>query len=58
MNADRMHFTKLRLDYCLVNEALLSSCGGQRDRIRARVVSDRGATSLSDHFPLEVFFEA
>ena len=58
INADKMHFTKLRLDYCLVNDALLDSCGGQRGRVRASVLRDRGSSEMSDHFPLEVLFEA
>ena len=52
LNADRMHFTKLRLDYCLVNEPLLDHCGGQRGQLTSCVVRDNKSSNLSDHFPL------
>jgi len=58
LNADKMHFTQLRLDYCLVNEALLNSCGGQHSIARAVVVRTQDAASLSDHYPLEITFRA
>lgn len=56
INADKMHFTRLRLDYCLVNEYLLDSCG-QRARLVASVVRNNVSSVLSDHFPLEVTIE-
>ncbi|KAL3909754.1 MAG: hypothetical protein SGPRY_009315 [Prymnesium sp.] len=55
---DQMHFTKLRLDYCLVNVGMMQSCGGQHHRIRARTVRDRAVSTLSDHYPIHVEFEA
>jgi endonuclease/exonuclease/phosphatase family metal-dependent hydrolase len=58
INADHMHFATLRLDYCLVNDQLLRSCGGQRDELRASLLHDERTDSLSDHYPLEVHFHA
>ena len=58
INADHMHFATLRLDYCLVNDQLLRSCGGQRDELRASLLHDERTESLSDHYPLEVHFHA
>ena len=57
VNADKMHFTRLRLDYCLVNEPLLSSCGGQRGRLVGKVLRDNESSLLSDHFPLEILID-
>ena len=56
INADHMHFATLRLDYCLVNEALLSRCSNERRRVRARLVRDGRTDMLSDHYPLEARF--
>jgi len=58
INADHMHFATLRLDYCLVNEPMLQSCGGQRDDLRATLVRDQRTEKLSDHYPLAVGFHA
>ena len=56
INADKMHFATLRLDYCLVNEALLAQCSARRRQVKARLVRDARTDALSDHFPLEVVF--
>ena len=70
VNADRMHFAMLRLDYCLVSAAMLEAlpCDvpsesrkrvrGPRDapRVRAITLRDERTNALSDHFPLEVTF--
>lgn len=63
INADHMHFASLRLDYCLVSEAVVArgvACGvggdGRTSHVRARLVRDERTDTLSDHFPLEVNF--
>jgi endonuclease/exonuclease/phosphatase family metal-dependent hydrolase len=56
INADRMHFARLRLDYLLVNERLLAACGGQGLRLRAVVLRDDKCNGLSDHFPIRLSF--
>lgn len=58
INGDAMHFTQLRLDYCLVNDALLHSCGGQAGDVSGKVLRSHGVATLSDHFPLEVTFRS
>ena len=55
INADRMHFAQLRLDYLLVNERMRASCG-QAEGLRAAVVRDERTDGLSDHFPLTLSF--
>lgn len=55
INADRMHFAQLRLDYVLVNERMRASCG-QAEGLRAAVVRDERTDGLSDHFPLTLSF--
>lgn len=64
INADKMHFATLRLDYCLVSAAVLdaSACRlqgadhGRRAGVRAVLLRDERTNALSDHFPLEVTF--
>ncbi|MFL2731915.1 MAG: endonuclease/exonuclease/phosphatase family protein [Gammaproteobacteria bacterium] len=56
INADRMHFAQLRLDYLFVNERLLAACGGQGLRLRAVVLRDDECNVLSDHFPIMLSF--
>lgn len=65
VNADRMHFTRMRLDFCLLSAALGRSCRAgepaaapHSNATRAgcwahAVVSDE-TEQLSDHFPLDV----
>lgn len=55
VNADKMHFAQLRLDYLLVNERLLWACG-QAGRLHAVVLRDESTDGLSDHFPLTLSF--
>ncbi len=63
INADHMHFAKLRLDYALANARMLEGCGGKgassgKGRaVRAAILRDKRATELSDHFPLDLAFE-
>ena len=69
INADKMHFSKLRLDYCLVSLAVIKAtaaagiCRGsatrrsRRHRVRAALLRDELTNTLSDHFPLEVAFQ-
>ena len=69
VNADKMHFSKLRLDYCLVSLAVIKAtaaagiCRGsatrrsRRHRVRAALLRDELTNTLSDHFPLEVAFQ-
>ena len=47
INADSMHAAPMRLDYALVNDALLSRC-----HLNCRLVRDRETETLSDHYPL------
>ena len=56
INADRMHFAELRLDYVLVNERLRAACGGQGQHLRAVVLRDERCNGLSDHFPVSLSF--
>ena len=58
INADHMHFATLRLDYCLVNDHLLDSCGGHdKGSVHATLLRNERTDILSDHFPLEVTFK-
>ena len=56
INADKMHFAQLRLDYVLVNERLHAACGEQGKRLRAVVLRDERCHGLSDHFPVSLSF--
>lgn len=56
INADKMHFANLRLDYILVNERLHAACGQQGKRLRAVVLRDQRCNRLSDHFPVSLSF--
>jgi len=56
INADKMHFAQLRLDYVLINERLHAACGEQGKRLRAVVLRDERCQGLSDHFPLSLSF--
>ena len=56
INADKMHFAQLRLDYVLINERLRAACGEQGKRLRAVVLRDERCHGLSDHFPVSLSF--
>jgi endonuclease/exonuclease/phosphatase family metal-dependent hydrolase len=68
INADKMHFASLRLDYCLVSDGLIEAgvCPPdkgwrkkkqqRRQRPTATLLLDEKYGALSDHFPLEVRF--
>ena len=47
INADHMHFAKLRLDYALANDALVAWCD-----VSSELVRDAETGHLSDHYPL------
>ena len=59
INADKMHFATLRLDYSLASSALLEAARACGSEVKATLLRDDRSTTLSDHFPLEVaFYEA
>ena len=59
INADHMHFAKLRLDYALAGPGFADDLAdGCAKGPRATVLRDDVTTRLSDHFPLHVSFGA
>ena len=48
-NRDKAHAAGMRLDYILVNEAIL----GQRPGVRVRIIHNEEVDTLSDHYPVE-----
>lgn len=58
VNADHMHFTSMRLDYCMVNDRLWQRCRmlptSANSSCSARVLATPTTASLSDHFPLAI----
>jgi endonuclease/exonuclease/phosphatase family metal-dependent hydrolase len=66
VNADQMHFSRLRLDFCLVNAQLAAACrfadseGARKPAASdgcacsARVLRTEVTEQLSDHFPLDI----
>ena len=50
---DKMHATKMRLDYCLVSKGLLNA---SKERVHSEMIRSEETDELSDHYPLEINF--
>ena len=50
---DKMHATKMRLDYCLVSKGLLNA---SKERVHSEMIRSEETDDLSDHYPLKINF--